>query len=1145
MAAQKFPFTEIAELGRGTSGQVLLVEWSKDPTLGSKQPKPGEKVAVKRLHPDASDEQVQQLRLEIQLGQSLSHPALTRVIAAGVDWFAMPWLSGGRMDTFMQASGPLEGEPLRRAALALAGGLAHLHAAGWLHGDCKPENIALEGDPNGDPIGGGKPRWIDLGFARSTTETASTGRGSPRWLSPEELGGKARTKASEVFSLALILFEMCTGDHPFLPPQNRRSSDLHNLAERMHRRHALRPSALAPTMSPGFEALLEDMLHPIASARPSAAEVVKRLKSQRNTYRQPAGECPFGPVRRIPFTGRESELTRAIAALSAGTARQSASALWLEGIDGAGTSRLADEFARRVRRTAEPAVALQTRPSRVADAAPLQPMLDMLRTWLHASADRPPGLAAIQRLEASVPQASAQVLLAALSGAPQAAGLESHLVDWLHAACEQATLVVLIDNVELLGAGSLAVLERAVSGIGQRRLMLMLVRVPERRPQDPVAFARLEARLERTLSISSIELSPLELSEVTDLVGKIFARDAPRKRIARALHQRSEGQPALLAELLQSLEQSRAIVTQGEALTIRVPPEDWPAPESLARLLDERFRELRLELRLWLQRCAVAGQNFTPRFLAQAFGHTTGEELETVLNEHCASGWLRRTGSRYRFTRGALRLAALRSISSDRRARLHGRVARALQTSKAPDPFVLAFHLRLAGDKRGLLDWLEQSLAATREQHKAGRVLTLARWGLDALAHQPDLENEDLEAALLEAAADSAGQLGHRAQQRQWLDRLTELDLDAGRRPGLAARVYLLHGRAAVESGMFGMAGGLLRNARLLAEQAGDQRTELEARLEHGRVHIACGALQNAREELDPIIHGGRNDMPLLRALGQLASGLVDLLDNHLEAALAATQLVAQSLSGDARPRAIAALASAHALRSRIERILGHKEEAWSSLRQASELSLRADDRRLEVEIAVRRGRLLLESNQLQEAESELREARWQAGEINDPAGQTTAELFLGVLLAEQESREGFELLRRVHRELGRLGLKRLQALAEALVARVALSAGQLDQAQARAQDALAQLELYGAELQDRIVIEGTAGVVAVAQGNKAKRRQYERQSLVRVRQEVAKVQSPELRKSLRRAAAAALRAAFSDKGSIYPHLGNGRRASK
>ncbi|MGK0220619.1 MAG: ATP/maltotriose-dependent transcriptional regulator MalT, partial [Planctomycetota bacterium] len=137
--------------------------------------------------------------------------------------------------------------------------------------------------------------------------------------------------------------------------------------------------------------------------------------------------------------------------------------------------------------------------------------------------------------------------------------------------------------------------------------------------------------------------------------------------------------------------------------------------------------------------------------------------------------------------------------------------------------------------------------------------------------------------------------------------------------------------------------------------------------------------------------------------------------------------------------------------------------------------------------------------------------------------------------LAERGDPEGGLMLERVRYDLGQQGLTRLQALAEALTARAALQAGQIEQAQARADLALKQLELYGAELQDRIVIEGTAGLVAQAQGLSSQRRIHQKNALARIQREVDQVRDPQLASSLRRAAATYVRAAFTLEGPVYP----------
>lgn len=1127
MARARRPFEERRELGRGASGRVVLAKWLESRS----QLHPGQQVAIKLLHERASEELRASFLAERRLGQSLEHPALTPVLAAGKDWFAMPYYPGD-VDQLLHEQGPLEGELLVSLARTLAAGLALLHTRGWLHGDVKLDNVRLDES--------GAAHWIDLGFATRLEGGPAHSQGSPRWLSPEELRGRPRTTASEVFSLGILCYGLATGEHPFTPEDEAVQLELADLVERFERRRATRPSALAPLLAPGFEALLEAMLDPDPASRPSASEVELTLGKLPQTYGQPAGPCPFGPPEHLPMVGRSAEFQAISEAWTHTQARAGGSAVWIEGTEGAGVSRFGDEFARRARRGDDPPILLRARASRFADARPLQPILDLLRAWLQAPGGRPLGNFAKERLGQLVPRASAKALILALDSDGTRPIVPEHLVRWLSAVGRTRRLIIFLDDADLAGGGSLDLLERVARVINSSRLLLLLGRQTGRQPQNERALKRLEERLKRVGRVSTLVLPPYDLDAVTQLVESTFSPDTPVRSMARALLERSGGLPSQLTELTQALESQGAIAQGPQGWTVLIPPESWPRSESAARLLEARFAALPLQERLWLQRFAVAGQRLDAPFLAQAFGHTTAAEVARWLEGFTRAGWLERNGPRYHFARGALRAAVWRSTRKERRARLHRRVAAALESQGLgqQEPLERAFHLRNAGEYQALLEHLRPRLASLAMDQPARRVLILTQWGLEALEQVGG--DTLLEAELLTRGADAAHDLGRRSLQRELLDRLTELNLDEKQTPDLVARVYLQHGRFAAERGSFGLARGLLRNARMIAERADNPELVHAARLARGEVNLECGAHHAAREDLYSILGARPAPQPTLLARARLAMGLVDLLDDHFERALAAADQAESDLGDDARPSAQGLRVRALLLRARVDRILGRSARAWESLDAAQRLAPRANERSLEIEIASRRGRLLLEHGHEHEAELELREATWQARERDDAHGRTTAELFLGILLAERGDPEGARILERVRKDLGQQGLRRLQALAEALTARAALQQGQLEEASTRAQSALRQLELYGAELQDRIVIEGTAALVAQAHGHSVQRRTHQKRALARIQREVSQVRDHELASSLRRAAATYLRAAFTLEGPVYPRHSTG-----
>ena len=154
---------------------------------------------------------------EIRLLEEASHPAIVAYRAHGDDpargpWLAMEWVEGKPLDRRLE-EGPLAVDDALGMAMALADGLATLHARGVVHRDLKPENVILLG---GDPR---RPKLVDFGVAvapgaRHTKPGMVVG--TPGYIAPEQVRGEAVDARSDVFGLGALLYEALTAEAAFV-----------------------------------------------------------------------------------------------------------------------------------------------------------------------------------------------------------------------------------------------------------------------------------------------------------------------------------------------------------------------------------------------------------------------------------------------------------------------------------------------------------------------------------------------------------------------------------------------------------------------------------------------------------------------------------------------------------------------------------------------------------------------------------------------------------------------------------------------------------------------------------------------------------------------------------------------------------------
>jgi TonB family protein len=195
----------IDELGDGAMGRVYRA-W--DPAVNRV-------VAVKTIKSeyltrDTADEYLKRFRREAQSAGGLNHPAIVRVFDLGEDFLVMELVEGRTLHRLIREEGRLAPEKALRLLAPVADAVDHAHRAGIVHRDIKPANVMV------DPAG--QPKLMDFGVAKieaSVMTTAGQILGSPSYMSPEQIAGENVTSRSDLYSLAVVAYEMLTGQTPF------------------------------------------------------------------------------------------------------------------------------------------------------------------------------------------------------------------------------------------------------------------------------------------------------------------------------------------------------------------------------------------------------------------------------------------------------------------------------------------------------------------------------------------------------------------------------------------------------------------------------------------------------------------------------------------------------------------------------------------------------------------------------------------------------------------------------------------------------------------------------------------------------------------------------------------------------------------
>jgi serine/threonine-protein kinase len=206
-------------LGEGGMGAV----YEGEQTLGTTK----RKVAVKTLHPHLSRDEKIKARFEREVGTiaELEHPNTIQVYdfganAEGILYIVMEFLQGKSLADSLEKNGPMEPERVKKIMEQICGSLAEAHARGIVHRDLKPDNVVLvERAGKKDFV-----KVLDFGIAKRSKEEDKNEQkltqqgmvlGTPPYMSPEQFTGKPIDSRSDIYSLAVMAYEMLTGKLPF------------------------------------------------------------------------------------------------------------------------------------------------------------------------------------------------------------------------------------------------------------------------------------------------------------------------------------------------------------------------------------------------------------------------------------------------------------------------------------------------------------------------------------------------------------------------------------------------------------------------------------------------------------------------------------------------------------------------------------------------------------------------------------------------------------------------------------------------------------------------------------------------------------------------------------------------------------------
>ncbi|MFZ4826090.1 MAG: protein kinase domain-containing protein [Phototrophicaceae bacterium] len=195
-------------------------------------------VAVKILRPSLTPnpEFSKRFRDEAKNVARLTHPNIVTVYDVGTDgqtlYMVMEFIDGSDLKKLIRAEAPFNYDLAVNFAIQICAGIGYAHRNNLVHADVKPQNVLLTSQR--------MVKVTDFGIAQAMSDATLHGEkqdvvwGSPHYFAPEQAQGERPSPASDVYSIAVVLFEMLTGQLPYLGSNQQELAMAHIKAEIPH-----------------------------------------------------------------------------------------------------------------------------------------------------------------------------------------------------------------------------------------------------------------------------------------------------------------------------------------------------------------------------------------------------------------------------------------------------------------------------------------------------------------------------------------------------------------------------------------------------------------------------------------------------------------------------------------------------------------------------------------------------------------------------------------------------------------------------------------------------------------------------------------------------------------------------------------------
>ena len=630
----------VSMLGKGGMGEVWLAE---DTRLKRE-------VALKLLPAEFTNDadRLRRFEREALAISALNHPNIITIFEIGeseAGRFIVMELVEGRTLRAMMAE-PVKLDSLIDLGSQLAKALHVAHAAGITHRDIKPDNIMVRKD--------GYVKVLDFGLAKLTVkredfaeaESLSGNQpgaliGTVKYMSPEQAHGEKVTRATDIFALGILFYELATGVHPF------NAATVLGTLHQITSETPVAPVQLNPDLPVALNALILRMLAKDALLRPTAVEVEKALSVSvklewESNRQQPTTHNPQIAIRHT--VGREKER----AGLQSGFASAlngRGQLLCIAGEPGIGKTTLVEDFLTGLTAKGQCTIGRGRCSERLAGTEAYLPLLGALESLAQSGGASANTGGTLRVMKQIAPTWYAQVtplsgndeesarLLTEIKPASQER-MKRELGAFLQEVARRRPLVLFFDDLHWADVSTIDMLSFLAGKFDALNVLIVVTYRPTDMLLAKHPFLQIKPDLQARGVCRELQLEFLNEAEIAEYLKLEFPGHRFPAEFPTLIHAKTEGSPLFMADVVRDL-RDRSVIAQTDgkwSLAQALPDIERDLPESSRAMIERKIAQLSGEDRKLLTAASVQGYEFDSAVVAQVL-NLADDEIEERLEK--------------------------------------------------------------------------------------------------------------------------------------------------------------------------------------------------------------------------------------------------------------------------------------------------------------------------------------------------------------------------------------------------------------------------------------------------------------------------------------------------------------------------------